>query len=564
MRPPLLSGDTLSECLTNYARSAPRAVSAFPMTGERLTAGELDEAATGAAHGFLAAGVRPGELVGIVAPTSARFLTSFFGVVRAGAAASVLPLSTGVGGKQATAKRIASIARAAGMRHLLVESSFAELGAALREVMPEVDLVDASDHAPGGLHSLPSIAADDLAVVQFTSGSTNAPKGVLLPHRTVVAGLLACVLSGEFSPDDVFVQWVPIFHDMGLIGLFSHLLNGADVHVFPPSTFLRRPWHVLDYFAEHRGTVLTGPNFSYDHLMDSVDGEHIACLDLSSWRLAFNGAEPVSAATVRRFAEVFASAGVRDSVMYPAYGMAEATLSISYPEPGSVARIVTVDRDALGTAARVVPADHPRAKELVSVGKPVEGMRIRVVAEHGGECADGELGEIQISGPAVTTGYYQAPQLTAAAFDGQWFRTGDLGFWMGSELFVGGRAREMIIVRGQNYFPEDVEAIARQTSGVHRGRCLAFSDTAPDIGEHIVVVLEADARRQDTEQLRSAVARRVAADLGLAAIRVHVVKPSWLTRTTSGKWQRALARKRLAELSRPADLTGPELESRAP
>src|SRR5207248_8952729 len=176
-----------------------------------------------------------------------------------------------------------------------------------------------------------------------------------LPHATTMAGLRSCVVSGDCSPDDVFMQWVPTFHDMGLIGLQSHWLNGADVHIFPPITFLRRPQAVLEHFAAYGGTVMTGPNFAYDYLVDRVPAERLATLDLSAWRLAFNGAESVSASTVRRFTEAFAPAGVDTSVMYPVYGMAEATLSISYPDPGSTARVRAVDRQELSGAGVAQP-----------------------------------------------------------------------------------------------------------------------------------------------------------------------------------------------------------------
>ncbi|MDQ3403980.1 MAG: AMP-binding protein [Actinomycetota bacterium] len=548
MRPPLISGDTLSESLTHHAGHAPDAVAVFPATGDRITARELDEAATRCAHALLDAGIGPGDVVGVLVPTTSRFLTALFGVLRTGAAASVLPGPASLGSGSTPAKRIAAIADTARMRHLVLDESYADIGAMLGQLRPDLRIVTPSQSTAVGARSLPTISPDDLAIVQFTSGSTSAPKGVMLPHRTVMAGLRACVHSGHFSPDDVFVQWVPTFHDMGLIGLLSHLLNGADVHAFPPSKFLRRPREVVAYFAEHKGTVLTGPNFSYDHLLDSVDPEFVASLDLSSWRLAFNGAEPVRAETVARFAEVLAPAGVRDAVMYPAYGMAEATLSITYPEPGSVPSVVTVDRTALGDGKiTLVDADDRSAKALVALGKPVVGMEIRIIDPSGDECGEGRLGEIHISGAAVTTGYYLAPELTADAFDGTWFRTGDLGFQLDGQLYIGGRAKDVMILRGANHFPEDVEAVARETPGVYRGHCVAFAETDDRADEHIAVVVEGDPRGPDPDGLAAEVARRVAAELDLAEIRVHVVRPNWLTRTTSGKWQRGAARTRLAE-----------------
>lgn len=547
MRAALLDGDTFGASLGCLAKSAPEAVAAFPTEGDRITARDLDAASIRAAHGFLSEGIREGDLVGVLVPTAARLFVTLFGLWRAGAATSILPVQVGFGDDTAAAKRIARIITTAGIRHIVLDDSYTALGAELRKLLPRLEIVDPAASAAGGARELPQVRPDALSVVQFTSGSTSAAKGVVLPHRTAVAGLRACVVSGAFSPDDVFVQWVPTYHDMGFIGLLSHWLNGADVHVFSPTAFLRRPARLLEYFAEHRGTVITGPNFSYDYILDAIDPERLATLDLSSWRLAFNGAEPVSAASVRRFAESLRPCGVTESVMYPVYGMAEATLSISYPVPGDVPRIVAVDRAELAAtgAVRVVPEDHRSAKAAVSVGKPVHGIDLRIVGEDGTVLGQGQLGEFQITGPPVTTGYYRAPEATAEAFDGSWFRTGDLGFRLGEDLFVAGRIKEMVIVRGQNFFPDDVEAVVRELPGVYRRRCIAFSDVDDTGAERIGVIVEADGETTESE-LRAEVARRVSGELDLAQIRVHVVKPRWLPRTTSGKWQRTLAARMLS------------------
>lgn len=545
MRPALLDGNTLDESLTLLAKATPGSRARFPTAGDEITAAELDLAATAAATEFLRAGVCPGDVVGVLVPTAARFLTTIYGLWRAGAAVSVLPVQAGFGDVRGTARRLARITAAAGMRHIVLDPDHADLGSALGELGTGVSLLlPPVPSGTGNQRALPTIDPEALAIVQFTSGSTSLPKGVMLPHRTTMAGLRACVVSGAFSPDDVFVQWVPTFHDMGLIGLQSHWLNGADVHVFAPTTFLRRPGAVLKHFAAYGGTVMTGPNFSYDYVLDTVPADQLAALDLSSWRLAFNGAEPVSATTVRRFTEALAPNGVDASVMYPVYGMAEATLSISYPDPGTTARIRAVDRDELARtgAVRSVDETAPAAKPVVSVGRPVHGIDLRIVREDGSVAADGALGEIQIRGESVTTGYFRNPEATAAVFDHGWLRTGDLGFQLDGELYVAGRRKEMVVVHGQNFFPDDVETVAREVPGVYRRRCVAFSDTDADGGERIGVIVETGA---DPTAVREEVRRRVAADLDLAQVEVYAVKPRWIPRTTSGKWQRVLAAQRV-------------------
>jgi fatty-acyl-CoA synthase len=539
MRPALLDGDTLGASLDKLIAAAPRSTATFPASDEAITSSELGETSARSAHAFLEAGIVPGDVVGVLVPTNARFLVTIFALWRAGAAISVLPEQAGFGEEAIAAQRLARIVRLTGMRHLVLDQQYAAIGRLLRPLAPRLTIVDPC--AEGAPRPLPAVEPESLAVVQFTSGSTSAPKGVMLSHRAVMAGLRACVVSGSFSPDDVFVQWVPTFHDMGLIGLLSHWLNGADVHVFTPVAFLRRPARVLEYFAAHRGTVLTGPNFSYDYLLDALTPDRLAALDLSSWRLAFNGAETVSAVTVRRFADMLARCGVRESVMYPVYGMAEATLSISYPRPGERPRIIGIDRNELaasGTVRLIADAGSAAVKQVVSVGRPVHGLELRIAGDR-----DLGLGEIQIRGDSVTSGYFKDPAASRELFDGEWLRTGDLGFQRNGELYVTGRCKEMIIVHGQNFFPDDVEAIARDVPGVYRRRCVAFSEE-DDGGEYAGVIVESTSVPAD--QLRAEVARRVAAELGLARVRVHVVKPRWLTRTTSGKWQRALASKRIS------------------
>jgi fatty-acyl-CoA synthase len=546
----LLAGDTLGAALANLARTSPGSRAWFPAAGESITARELDKAATTGALSLLGANIGPGDLVGVLVPVSARFFTTIFGLWRAGAAISVLPVQPGFCADTVAARRLAMIAEAAGLRHVVLGDEHATLGAELRRLVPRLTLIGAGDLAvpAPAARSLPDTDPDSLAVVQFTSGSTSLPKGVMLPHRTMLAGLLAIIVSGELDPEDVLVQWVPTFHDMGLMGTLAEWLNGADVHMFAPAAFLRRPAEVLGYFARNRGSVFAGPNFCYEHLLDAIDARAAAKLDLSRWHLAFNGAEPVSPLTVRRFASTLAVAGVGEAVMYPVYGMAEATLAISFPRVGDPPRTRTVCRDALGATGTVqaVREGDPAAKTLVSVGSAVHGIRTRIKSRDGAVLGAGLLGEIQISGPPVTTGYYRAPEATAAAFDGSWLRTGDLGFMADGQLYVAGRLKEMVVVHGQNYFPDDVEAISREVPGVYRKRCVAFPDSDPDGNEHVGVIVEANIKTMDGDALRREVARRVAAGLGLSRVRVYVVGPRWLSRTTSGKWQRALSARRLS------------------
>jgi acyl-CoA synthetase (AMP-forming)/AMP-acid ligase II len=298
--------------------------------------------------------------------------------------------------------------------------------------------------------------------------------------------------------------------------------------------------------------MLTGMNFSYEILIDAATPVVLAQLDLSPWRLAYSGAEPVSATTVHRFADTFRPAGVGPHVMYPVYGLAEATLPVTFPEPGTTPRLATFDRDELGATGRVrlVEARHPRAKTAVSVGRPVAGLQVRLAGDHEPVPGSGQLAEIQVRGEAVTSGYLNDAQATAALFDGDWLRTGDLGFRLGEDLYVVGRRKEMIVVRGQNYFPEDAESVARDIPGIYRQRVVAVADAYGQAGERIAVIAETALTGIARDGLEHQIRRQVAGVLGIPNIGVYLVEPRWLTRTTSGKWQRLLAARRLSEVSR--------------
>ncbi|MFE9404936.1 AMP-binding protein [Streptomyces sp. NPDC006530] len=516
----------------------------YPRTGERLDAAGLETASERFAHRLVEAGVRPGDVVGLLSPTGPQVLVGLLGIVRSGAAASMLPTTAGTPEREA--ERLAPAVGAAGMRHLVVHRDCADTARALHGLHPALTVVDTeSSPSRSPVGRLPRVAPEDLAVVQFTSGSTSAPKGVMLSHATVLAGLRAIAASARMGGDDVMVTWVPHFHDMGLFGPLAVLFAGGSVHVIPPLDFVRRPGRVLRLLAETGATLLTGPDFSYQRLAAAATPQVAAELDLSRWRLAFNGAEPVRSATVSAFRTRMAPAKVAASTMYPVYGMAEATLAITFPAPGTTPRVVHVDRQRLSDdgLAVEVPPGHPQAKPLVAVGRPVLGMELRLVDAAGSVCGPGQLGEIQISGPAVTSGYYGDPVATAAAFDGPWLRTGDLGLHLDGDLFVTGRRKEMIVVNGQNHFPEDAESLTRDLPGVHRGRCVAYADIA---GERLTVAVEI-APGGDPDAVARQIHRTLAERLGTASVHVHPLRPGWLPLTTSGKWQRGLVRELLAD-----------------
>ena len=459
---------------------------------------------------------------------------------------TVLPAQFGFFSTKGQLSRLGRMIGAAGIRHLVADDMNDDLVRQLAQDRPSLCVLPT---LPADAPSVPLPRSDpaDLAVVQFTSGTVTEPRGVLLSHRAIMAGLRAIVVSARQGPDDAIVQWMPHYHDMGLFGHLSFVLNGGDSHIFEPMALLRRPRELLRYLAACRATVFTGMNFAYETLIDAASGEALDGLDLSAWRLAYNGAEPVSPDTVRRFQETFAPARVAPHVMFSVYGLAEATLAVTFPVPGSLPTMITVDRAELGRTGqvRLTTPGRADAKTVVSVGRPVAGLAARLTDDRGRLLGPGQLGEIQVRGEMITSGYLGNASATAGLFDGDWLRTGDLAFQLDGEYFVVGRRKEMTIVHGQNFFPEDAEAVARVVPGVYRRRAVAAGQADPAGEEYIAVIAETKLADSERDGLARDIRQRVITELGTPNIAVHLVPPRWLTRTTSGKWQRLLALQRL-------------------
>ncbi|WP_019930255.1 AMP-binding protein [Nocardia sp. BMG111209] len=540
---------TIPGALAVAARESGRSRWYFPQLGVETSLAQMCDGGFRVARALRAAGVGPGDVVAVLAVPGANVWQAMFGVLAAGAAATALALRPVRGDLATEVAGYARIIEAAGIRHLIVAPELADLGTALRAVHPDLVCWTPRELEAGGTAALPDVAPGAPAVIQFTSGSTGNPKGVVLTHAAVLAHAYGLRTAAAIGPEDVLVQWVPHYHDMGLFAPLALTLAGADVHVDSPLSFVRDPAGYLNYLARHRGTITSGPDFGYDLLTRTAAGLP-GPVDLSAWRLAFNGAEPIREATIRRFADALAPHGVGPGVMYPCFGMAEATLAVTLRVPGRPPRVLHVDRDVLADRRTVAPVDpaSAAAKAVVALGAPLPGMSLRIVGADG-LAGPGELGEIQLRGPNLTTGYLNEPERTAELFDEGWLRTGDLGFVDDGELFIAGRAKEMIIVNGHNLFPQDVEEVARTVPGVHRRRCVAVAVHDAET-EHILVAAECD----DPEQ-GPAVERRIRAvvvdalGVGAGAIRVAILAPGSIPRTTSGKWQRSLVRSRFATVA---------------
>ncbi|MGH3558261.1 MAG: beta-ketoacyl synthase N-terminal-like domain-containing protein, partial [Mycobacterium sp.] len=409
----------------------------------------------------------------------------------------------------------------------------------------------------------PDVDANTVAMVQYTSGSTSSPKGVVLTHDNLIHNLEAIRQAWNGGSDAIGVFWLPPYHDMGLIGgILETLYIGGTTVLMPPTAFIKHPMRWLEAISRYRGTITAAPNFAYDMCVELSSAEERAALDLSNWSTAMCGAEPVRAASLQRFADAFAPAGFRPEAFYPVYGLAEATLLVSGGSDSAVPVVRHIDRTALRKDHVVdVAPDHPAAATLVGCGRPRGGQQVAIVDPVTRRpCGPDEVGEVWIAGPSVAQGYRGKPDETEQTFsaflsepaDGPFLRTGDLGFLRSGELFVTGRRKDVIIIRGNNYYPNDIELTVQNCNpALLPGRGAVFSVTpGPDVAEQLVVVQEVN-RGQVSEAELSEVVHAIRTAIterhGIQAHAVVLVEPLSIPTTSSGKIQRGSCRERFSD-----------------
>lgn len=509
---------------------------------------ELLDDAQRLAGALTAKGIGPGAHVALLATTSRALTTTMQATWLCGATVMVLPLPMRLGSIEEFLSQTRTRILAADTDLLVIDDDLAAFYEPAAGDPPNVLMKalfdDASTRSPDAF-SVPTIDPDSLAVLQFTSGSTSDPKGVMLPHRTVLANLDGAASALSLTPDDVAVSWLPLYHDMGLIGLFTlPMLEGLDLVLASPQDFMASPARWVEWISRFGGTCTAGPNFSYALAARAL--RRASDLDLSRWRVALNGAEPVNPATVRDFCDAGAAFGLRPGSAFPAFGMAELAIAGTFPAPGSGLRVDAVDARMVehDRFARPVADENAEgAKGFAVLGKPIPGLEIRITdTTTGSPMREREVGELEISGTSVTPGYYKRPEDTAASFRDGWFRTGDLGYMVDGELVLCGRIKDVIIVGGRNVFPEDVERAAERADGVRPGNVIAFSIVNERGKERLVVVAETKAENHAT--MRADVSKRVQESVGLPTDDVVLVLPGSLPKTSSGKLQRSLCRTR--------------------
>ncbi|MEQ5836822.1 amino acid adenylation domain-containing protein [Marinobacter sp. NFXS9] len=496
-------------------------------------------------------GLVAGERCLLMLPSGADFAAAFFGCFQAGAIA--VPAFPPENNRQAYLDRLVGIMRDAKPKAVLgLSADLERYRGQLQPVLAEGGQLVAVDQVPLDYsEALQShrIHHDDLAFLQYTSGSTSAPKGVMVSHANLMANERAMANGFGASDSDVWVNWLPLFHDMGLMaGLLLPILHGHSVNLMTPQFFLGRPARWLEAVSRYQGTFSGGPDFAYRLCAERLRDEDIARLDLSHWRMAFTGSEPIRPQTLALFAERFAAAGFRDASLAPSYGLAEATLFVSSHAFNGEIREFSFDAGQMTAGPAQAAA---RQSKLIGCGWADADHAIRLVdTQDGSVVGEGEVGEIWVAGPSVAQGYWQNAEATAATFveaDGQrWVRTGDLGIAKGNDLFIAGRQKDVIILNGQNLYPQDIEAtLERELELLRQGRIAAFATRDADGAEGVGLALEIGRsvrRMVKPEIICATIVETLTDQLQVAPQLILLLEPGTLPRTTSGKLQRSACR----------------------
>jgi fatty-acyl-CoA synthase len=534
---------TLPEALDDAARSSEGYTFVARGVEVRRSYADIRHASSRVARALRDAGLKRGDLVALLIQDAEPFLTALFGAWIAGLVPASVAPPTVTGELSRYFELTAGILRAAGARAVIASASLVGGLGAVRASCPKLARVlsrDELDAPPLEPWELPSL--DDLAFVQFTSGSTSAPKGIALSHRNLAANIEA--INGPAglatTSEDSAVSWLPLSHDMGLVGMaLGPLFSARPAVLMTPQAFVKRPAEWLKAISRYRATVSFAPNFAYDLAVRRIRDADLEGLDLSRWRVAGCGAEPIHAPTLAAFAERFSRVGFCARSFLPSYGLAEHVLVASFPVRDRQPRVDYISADQLSEGRRAVmepPSESSVA--LVSCGRALPGHEIRIVGEHGEPVGEREVGEIALAGPSVMLGYYRDTELTEQTIRRRWLHTGDLGYMADGELFVCGRTKDLIIVNGRKYHPQDLEWAIADIVGVRPGRVVAFGTAESGASDRVVIVFEPSGTAA-ADMVADVIRRRISDTFGLYVHDVVSAPSGTIGRTTSGKVQRA-------------------------
>jgi fatty-acyl-CoA synthase len=495
-----------------------------------------------------AKGLSKGDRLALVLNTPENFVLSFLGAISAGIMPVPLYPPLALGRMDTYMDRAVGILRVSGVKALLTTKEFLPVfqpitsrTSTLQNLL-DIDLLRKASCDP--IIKEQVTQPDNPCFLQFTSGSTSAPRGVIVTHRNLMANAQAIIDSLQIKSDsDIAVSWLPLYHDMGLIGfVIATLVAQIPVVFMPTLSFVKHPGVWMDTVHKYRATITFGPNFAFDLAAKRVPKTSRANLDLSCLRVLGCGAEPINPKTMENFLAAFTPWGLKANALIPCYGMAEATLAIAFDDVNRPAQKLAIDRHAYESDNVARPLgnngksqDPKKRLELVSCGRAIPGHEIRIMDEHGKILPEGKVGEIVFKGPSVTPGYFQNPEASNQILKSGWLHTGDLGFILNGELYISGRQKDLIIINGRNYPPQAIEWVVEEVPGIRKGSVVAFSIKG-DSTEKLIVVAETVI--SDTSNLSQAISMQVRSAFGLVVDKVALVGRGSIPKTSSGKLQR--------------------------
>lgn len=521
---------------------------------------EIHDDARAVAATLQARGIVPGDHVALLGPTSRSLMTAIRGCWLAGAASMVLPLPMRMASLEAFVEGTRARIHHGEAKLVLIDDQLADFYATAPGDPPIEslsDIVGGPRTVSGERLELPANDPERLVILQYTSGSTSEPKGVMIPDRVLTANVDASCAAAQLGADEVMVSWLPLYHDMGLVGFLSvPMLNGVQLVQAAPQDFMAHPGHWMEWVSEWRGTATAGPNFAW--VLATRALRRMKDLDLSSLTLALSGAEPVDPAAVEAFVVAAEPFGFRAGSIFPAFGMAEVAIGGAFPprhrglvcdsvdrvvlERERIAKPIDLDAGPGDTAVHGIGRDDELAvRRLPLLGRAVPGLEMKIVDPETRELLpERHVGELFLRGTSVTPGYYKRPDATAAMFHDGWLCTGDLAYMLNGELVICGRIKDVIIVGGRNVFPEDIERAVGQIEGVRAGNVISFGVDGYKGKETVVVV--AEVKTDDLEAVSHAIHTRALEVSGLPPRDVMLVRPGTLPKTSSGKLQRSKCR----------------------
>jgi 1-acyl-sn-glycerol-3-phosphate acyltransferase len=516
--------------------------------GETLTYGQLAEGAERVAAGLQYRGLHKGDAVAIMLPTSKEDFFSFMGILLAGGTPVPIYPPARMAQIEDHLQRHRAILSNCRAVTLITVTEAKQLARILKSHVESMrDVVTPEELSSPDRSELPPVTADDLAFLQYTSGSTGNPKGVMLTHANLLANIRVLSNAVQIDDTDVIVSWLPLYHDMGLIGTWmGSLYNAVPFVLMSPIDFITRPERWLWAIHRYRGTVSAAPNFAYELCLKRLDDEILEGLDLSSWRVACNGAEPVSPDTIDRFCERFKQYGFRREPLMPVYGLAECSVGLSFPPLGRGQIVDRIKREPFSRSGEAIPVEEgePNTLRFVGCGQPLPGHEIRIVDSAGVELPERREGRVQFRGPSTTKGYFENPEATKKLIHGDWLDSGDMGYVVGGEIFITGRKKDIIIRAGRNIYPSELEDAVGDVAGIRKGNIAVFGATDPGSGTEKLVVLaetrETEAAAQ--EKIRAEI-NGLANDLiGTPVDDIVLSPPQTVPKTSSGKIRRAASR----------------------